>query len=196
MKKSIIFNLFIFLLFANSSLAMGNSQNQDNSQTPNAATEQAKQDYALFLQKMKELGKQYGQVTGQMKQVIKEQGVPTWDDQSGTIKITHDLNLNDTAVSNNAPFKETDKEIKAILELPGLKKNSIRIQIENERLLHIQAVKKSVDAGSEEQPFNQSYNLPSAVQEKNTSARYEDGILTVTLQKLQTSGKTVSVPVQ
>ncbi len=189
MKKMSLSSVFFFFLFSSFSLAMGNSQ--DTSTTGNANTDQARQDYRLYMEKLKELSQQYSQITSEVKKVIKEEGVPAWDEQTGTIKISHDVNFSD-----NGPVRENEKEIKIILELPGLKKESIRIQVENERVLRIQAVKKAVDPGSFEQPYESIYELASAVQDKNTSARYEDGILTVTLQKLQAPKKIVPIAVR
>ena len=191
MKKLTLAALF-FLIFTGVSQGMGNSQNQqDNSQNNDASINQAKQDYRLYLDKLKELSAQYGQVTNQMKKVIKEEGVPTWDDKTGQIQITHDLNFSD-----NGPVRETEKEVKLILEVPGLKKDSIRVSVEDETVLRIQAVRKAVEDGGQEEPVEQTFNLPSRVQDKNTHAKYEDGILTVTLQKILTPKKTVAVPVQ
>ena len=183
-------NLFFLAIFFNLMLSSV-SFAATNSNSNSAAMDQAKQDYGVYLEKLKELSQQYAQMTSQIKQVIKEQGVPTVDENTGQIKVTHDLNFSDTG-----PIRETEKEIKIVIEKPGLKKDSIHINIENDRTLHIQAVKKAVYAGQPEEVFDESYTLSSPVQSKNTSAKYEDGILTVTLQKIQTSTKTIPVPVQ
>ena len=184
MKK--IFRLMILItVFFNCGVLFAATNTND------PAYDQARQDYRAYLEKLKELSQQYNQVTSQIKQVIKEEGIPTVDENTGQIKITHDLNF-----SNSGPIRETEKEIKLVMEKPGLKKDSIRINIEDNRILHVQAVKKAIEAGQQEAPFDETYNLPVPVQDSNTHAKYEDGILTVTLQKIQTSKKTVPVPVQ
>ena len=193
MKKSILSAFLIFMFFSGASQAMGNSQNQnqDNSQTHNASLDQAKQDYALFLQKMKELGAQYSQVTGEMKKVVKEQGVPVWDDTTGTIKVSHDVNFTD-----NGPIHETDNEIRVVLEKPGLKKDSIHVTIENDKTLHVLALKKASEVGRPDEPMDETYELPTLVPDPKPHAKYEDGVLTITIQKPLLSKKTVSVPIQ
>ena len=193
MKKYFLATFFIFVLFSDASQAMGNSQNQnqDNAQTNNGSLDQAKRDYAVFLEKMKELGAQYSQVTGEMKKVVKEQGVPVWDDKTGTIKISHDVNFSD-----NGPVYETDNEIRVVLEKPGLKKDSIRVTIENDKTLHIQALKKALDAGQADEAVDEVYELPTLVPDPKPNAKYEDGILTVTIQKPLLPKKTVAVPIQ
>ena len=166
--------------FSGVTFAIGNSQNQDNSQNSNSiATDQAKREYRVYLEKLKELSKQYSQVTAEVKKVIQEEGVPTWNDKSGKIEITHDLDF-----SENGPFKETEKEIRLVLEAPGLKKESIRVSVKNGNILHIQAIKKATDPEGREEPYEENYRLPSPVQDKNTSAKYQDGVLSVTLQKI------------
>ncbi len=200
-KLAVLAALFVLLL-APASNAMGNSQNQDTTTQSNAAVDQAKQDYRNYISKLKELSKEYGAVTSQIKQVIKEEGIPTFDEQTGELKMTHDLNFSAAAAptqfSNTGPFRvsETDTEIKVVLEVPGLKKNSIRVNIENERVLRVEAVRKAMDTGGKEEPVEQSFQLPSPVQDKNTSARYEDGVLGITLKKMPVTKKIVPVTVQ
>ena len=191
MKKWTVLAALAILFLSSVSNAMGNSQDQNNSQKTGTSMDQAKQDYRLYLAKLKELTQQYDQVTSQVKKVIKEEGVPTWDEKSGKIKITHDLDLSD-----NGPIRETETEIKVVLEAPGLKKDSLRVNVENENILHIHAVKKAVNPDNREEPYEQNYELPSPVQDKNTSAKYEDGILTVTLRKIPVTKKIVPVTVE
>ena len=169
---------------------MGNSQSQDNSQN-NPGLDQAKKDYAVLLQKLGEMGKQYSQVTAETKKVIKEQGVPVWDDKTGTIIVSHDVNF-----SGNGPYFQTEKEIKYVFEKPGLKKGSIRVSIEDDKILHIQAWKKSMQDGQPDETVDEKYELPAPVSDLRPQAKYEDGILTITIQKPLVPKKTVSVPVQ
>ncbi len=188
--KTRYFLIFFFLFLSCSSFAMGNSQNQDSSQN-NASLDQAKKDYAVFLQKLNEMSQQYGQVTSQVKEVVKEQGVPVWDEQTGTMKVSHDVNF-----TSGAPIYETEKEIKVVLEKPGLRKNSIVVTIEDDKTLRVHAFKKAQIDGQPEEPVDVLYSLPAAAAAAHPKARYEDGILTVTIQKSLTPKKSVFVPVQ
>lgn len=187
-KKSVFF--LIFLGFTAVSQAMGNSQGQDNTQN-NPGMEQAKKDYAVLLQKLGEMGKQYSQVTAETKKVIKEQGVPVWDDKTGTIVVSHDVNF-----SGTGPVTQTDREIKYMFEKPGLRKGSIRVTIEDDRILHIQAFKRSLQNGQPDELVDEKYELPMIVSDRRPQARYEDGILTIKIQKPLYPRKTVDVPVQ
>ena len=185
------FSICVFLVFiATTSHAMGNSQGQDNTQN-NPGLDQAKKDYAVLLQELGEMGRQYSQVTAEAKKVIKEEGVPVWDDKAGTIIVSHDVNFTGTG-----PVTQTDREIKYVFEKPGLKKGSIRVTIEDDKTLHIQAFKRSMQDGQPDDLVDEKYELPTIVSDPRPQARYEDGVLTVTIQKPNFPKKTVSVPVQ
>src|SRR3989338_708412 len=90
--------------------------------------EQLKKDYNVFLQQLKSLNAQYKEITGEIGEVMKEEGTPTWDmgDEVGKLgedekeeqKVTQDL-------GGGASLKETDNEMILILDLPGYKKDSI-----------------------------------------------------------------------
>ncbi len=191
-NNSKIFRLiaFFFLFLTVTSFAMGNSQGQDSSAS-NPSMDQAKKDYALFLQKLGEMGKQYSQVTAEAKKVIKEEGVPVWDEQAGTFKISHDVNF-----SGTGPVSQTDKEMKYVFEKPGLKKGTIRVTIEDDKILHVRAFKKALVSGQSDEVVDEKYELPTLVSDPKPQARYEDGILTVTIQKPLFPKKSVDVPVQ
>lgn len=194
MKKIFAYVFLPFcLVFSAVSYAMGSSGTSASAQddSKSQAVEQAKKDYAVFLDQLKEISRQYGEVTGEAKKVIQEQGVPVWDDQSGGLKISHDVDF--TSSSHDA-FRETEKELKLILEAPGLKKESIRITIEDENLLRLKAVKKALESQGREEAFEKTYELPTRVSDKNMKASYVDGVLTVTLHKIPGSKKTVVVP--
>ncbi|PIN99688.1 hypothetical protein COT72_05430 [archaeon CG10_big_fil_rev_8_21_14_0_10_43_11] len=86
-----------------------------------------------------------------------------------------------------AQVEETDKHVIVRVELPGMQKEDISITVEG-RALIIDA-----SAGSEKQEehlyakkyrgFRSVIKLPADVEKKASKANYEDGILTVKLQK-------------
>ena len=191
MKKSFLILLgSLMMLIAASSFAMGNSQDQDNkqpSQPSNPAVDRAKLDYRVYLEQLKALGQQYNQITGETKRIIKEEGVPVFDEKTGQIKISHDLNFSDSS-----PVKETDTEMKLTLEIPGVKKDSIKVTIEDDTMLHVKGIRKVED---NEIVIDKSIQLPAKANDKNPRAKYEDGILTVIVKKAETPKKEVAVPV-
>ena len=92
---------------------------------------------------------------------------------------------------------DNEKEIEARFEVPGLTKEDISISLEN-GILTVSGEKKNevkenkddyyyaeISYGS----FARTVKLPNNVDESNISALYKDGILTVTIPKLQIEEK-------
>lgn len=92
-------------------------------------------------------------------------------------------------------FKENDKEYIVQFDIPGVKKEDVKIEIENNRL----TVSGERDEKKEEKDarhflsetyygsFMRSFNLPTAVDENKVDAHYEDGVLTIRVAKTATS---------
>lgn len=72
-------------------------------------------------------------------------------------------------------------------ELPGLKREDIHVEL-GEGVLTVSGSRKSFAAngeGEQTAKFSRSISVPSRVQDDKISARYEDGVLTVTLPKAE-----------
>ena len=88
---------------------------------------------------------------------------------------------------------ETDKELRITAELPGVSENDIDVTVDDD-LLTIRAEKK-VERKDEKENyhfversygvFQRSLRLPFSVEPEQVQARFENGVLTVTLPKLQ-----------
>lgn len=79
------------------------------------------------------------------------------------------------------------------VELPGLKKEDVRITMEN-NILTIQGEKKQLKEEKREKyyraeraygSFTRSFALPTTVKSDKIEAEYKDGILTITLPKVE-----------
>jgi HSP20 family protein len=93
---------------------------------------------------------------------------------------------------------ETDKEIVATAEMPGLKKEDIKINITDERLEISTESKheeekhgkdylyKEIRSGS----YYRSVALPSSVDPNNAKASYNNGVLEVKMPKIEIKKKT------
>ena len=88
---------------------------------------------------------------------------------------------------------ETPESIVLIVELPGLDKKSIHVEVK-ENVITLKGERKFVKGIKEEQyhrieryygKFIRSFNLPSSVEKDKAEARFKDGILRVTLPKSQ-----------
>jgi HSP20 family protein len=69
------------------------------------------------------------------------------------------------------------------MELPGVKKEDVKLDL-TQRSLSVSAERKlSTDTGERTQSYTRSLTLPADVATENISAKLEDGILTLTLPK-------------
>jgi HSP20 family protein len=89
---------------------------------------------------------------------------------------------------------ETDKEFKLQMAVPGVKKEDIKIDLEK-NVLNISS-EKSAEKGNDESEkytrreflygtFCRSFTLPDTINTDKIAAEVKDGILTVTLPKMQ-----------
>lgn len=87
---------------------------------------------------------------------------------------------------------ETEKEIRVIVEMPGLKRDHIEIDVEN-NVLTIRGEKREERTEGEQGrwhlaerrygTFSRSFVLPRDVDAENIQAGFADGVLTVTVPK-------------
>lgn len=87
---------------------------------------------------------------------------------------------------------ETEREIRVTVEMPGLKRENIDIDVEN-NVLTIRGEKREERSEGEEGKyhiaerrygtFTRSFVLPRDVDAENIQARFEDGVLNVTIPK-------------
>jgi len=72
-------------------------------------------------------------------------------------------------------------------ELPGLKKDDIRVEL-GEGVLTVAGTRRTFGGDGQKErtsEFSRSVSVPSRVQEGAITAKYEDGVLTVTLPKAE-----------
>ena len=184
-KKSIFLTIFLMMSFIPALLA--------DTQDQNANYDQARQNYRTYLEQLKTLSQQYSQVTGQMKQFLKEEGVPQWNENTGEISVqpyVEPVSATNNSVLDKAQVQETDKDMTVSVDLPGAKKDSIKVSIQDGKLLHITAARKIQNT---DQAIEKLIALPVPAQERGTRAKYEDGVLTITI--LKAAKKEVVVPV-
>lgn len=89
--------------------------------------------------------------------------------------------------------KERDDSFEIELTAPGLKKEDFKINIENRMLMISSETKKEEEEKNEKftrkefnySAFSRSFSLPENVTEDDLSAKYENGLLKITLAKKQ-----------
>jgi len=75
---------------------------------------------------------------------------------------------------------ETDESFEIEIDMPGVTKDSIEIDIEND-YLNIRATRKKQDTTTKE--YMKSYKLGGVVNQSDIKAKYEDGVLKVSVGK-------------
>lgn len=83
-----------------------------------------------------------------------------------------------------ADVYEDDANVHVRFELPGFKKEELDVQLENS-VLTVSAERKcaSGECGGECECVSRSVSLPDGLNAEGVSAKYEDGVLTVTLPR-------------
>lgn len=72
------------------------------------------------------------------------------------------------------------------LEVPGVKKKDIRVELDNAVItVSYERRAKSKNNGEESESFSRSISVPDGVLTDNVHAKLEDGVLTVTLPKAE-----------
>lgn len=163
--------LLLLILFSSPAIAQ-----MESSESP--AIERAKEDYRTYLKKLKGLSAQYKEITGEIKDVIREEGIPVWDDTTGEITISHDLDLTAPAGAKDSKTRQTEKEMIVTTELPGLRRETIRVTIVDNKVLRILGQKKM-----DGEKVERLIELPAIAKDQGPKTKYEDGILTVWIQK-------------
>ncbi len=96
--------------------------------------------------------------------------------------------------------KETDKEFTLIAEIPGVSKDEIHVSVDG-NVVTLSAEIKQVDSQTKEDErmlrceryigsVSRSVGLPVDIDQSKTTAKYENGVLTLVLPKLVSSGST------
>lgn len=103
-------------------------------------------------------------------------------------------NFNYSGFLPKVDIKEDEKNIFFKAEIPGINKEDIKITINDDKILRIQGVKKHEDKREHESfirmersfgEFTRSFVLPENVKEDEVKAEFKNGILEITLEKIE-----------
>ena len=111
--------------------------------------------------------------------------------------------FNGNSYSPTVDVAETEKEFEIQFHLPGMKKENININVDNDRLT-VSGARKFENEKKEKNyhkveshygTFSRSFYLPDSVNAEKIDASYKDGILTVTVPKdvKKESKRTISI---
>ncbi|HWP42911.1 MAG TPA: Hsp20/alpha crystallin family protein [Blastocatellia bacterium] len=116
-----------------------------------------------------------------------------FEETFGPLAIPGEETLSMTAWTPRCDVFETDNEIVIKAELPGVKKQDVKVNIEN-NMLTIQGERKFEEETKKENyyriersygQFMRSFMLPPYVDAGKISAEFKDGVLRVSLPKLE-----------
>ena len=119
---------------------------------------------------------------------------------TNTDKLDTNYNKYTTPAVN---VKEDEKSFIIELAVPGMKKEDLNIELDNNKL-SISNVKELSKLEETEKytrreftysKFQRTFNLPKNVDEKNIAGDYKDGILTVTIPKIKERNLTKNITI-
>lgn len=106
----------------------------------------------------------------------------------------------------SADITQTKDSFQISLELPGIPKENIKINVDNMRLTISGEKKQETEEKDESRrtyrrervygSFSRSFNLPDNVNPKQIKATYENGVLKVTVPKTEPSEDTIEVKIE
>ena len=87
----------------------------------------------------------------------------------------------DVRTDTHIDIHEYDEEVLVIADIPGVDKSAIDLQCDGRTL--------AISASGENRRYEERVRLPSLVDETTATARYNNGILEVTLERLDDSAQ-------
>ncbi len=121
-----------------------------------------------------------------------ESMVKRMNDLVGDYDSEREVDLNYGTFAPRVDIKEDEKNIYVHAEMPGLKKDDVKVTVNDDNILTIKGEKKAEDKKEDETyvrmermygTFTRSFMLPDNVDKDSISAKFEDGVLNVTLNK-------------
>jgi HSP20 family protein len=127
----------------------------------------------------------------ELPQIARFNDIDRWFDQAlGNFNLgpsLYDQGRRSNRLTPAADLYEDDNNFYARIELPGVKKKEIDVKLEN-AVLTISGKRKSTkNKGEQNLSFNRSLSIPDGILGDKIKAAYDDGILTVTLPKVEIS---------
>lgn len=113
-------------------------------------------------------------------------------------EIVHEINKYENIGRPAANIVDNDTNYEIHLFVPGYHKTDFSIELKDDKLIVASEKKSDGSAWKVEEykinPFSRSFVLPKEVDQSNVSATYENGILTVVLNKSkETQARTIEI---
>jgi len=104
-------------------------------------------------------------------------------------------------------ISEDEKHLYVTVEIPGVNKEDVKVTINDDNILVIKGEKKREFKTEDKErnfirversygSFQRSFMLPDNVKKDNVSAKFENGVLTITLEKIEPEPpKQIEIPI-
>ncbi len=111
-------------------------------------------------------------------------------------KLLPDFSVDYSGFFPKVDIKEDEKNYYIKVELPGVKKEDLKITVNDENILQIRGQKKFEEKKENENyirmetsygEFARSFALPENVKKDEIQAKYNDGVLNLTIEKVEPS---------
>jgi HSP20 family protein len=95
--------------------------------------------------------------------------------------MTGGLDVSDAGFGGDAHVSvyETDEEVRVVADLPGVKKDDLRIKCDGRHV--------TLSAATETSEYEEHVQLPARVDEHSASASFNNGVLEITLDRTDSS---------
>ena len=140
-----------------------------------------------FMRGFKE-GKSFGPYVYGFRVTIGPDGVPKIEEFGNVRKVRGKPMITEER-EPLADVIEKDKEIKVVVEVPGVNKDDIKVRV-------VGGNKLVISAKSEDRQYYKEIELPAEVDEKNAKANYRNGVLEVVLQKKSSAESGTEIKVE
>jgi len=110
--------------------------------------------------------------------------------------VFRDFNFGNSRFLPVTDIREDEKHIYISAEIPGISKDNIKVTISDDNVLQIRGEKKHENKEENESyirmervfgEFTRSFVLPENVKDDKIKAKFENGVLNITLEKIEPS---------
>jgi HSP20 family protein len=122
----------------------------------------------------------------------------TWLEPFGAWRIPRMLGRIDQRWFPRVDIHETEREVKVMADVPGVSPDHITIDVQGNRMTIDGFMDREAETEENVKPyryersygeFRREFSLPAMVREEEVKAMYKDGVLTITLPKVEGHSK-------
>lgn len=118
------------------------------------------------------------------------------------LSLKENNGMQELTLTPNCEVSETDTTYTFNFDLPGMNKDQVKVEVENNQLTISAERKEEKEVKNKKKYLSEvhygsylrSFSLPQAVDEKNVNAKFNNGVLTITIPKTEsTKAKKIAI---